>query len=80
MSMITFFEANQVRLILKMQLSNYSWYNNCQVLTSEDNSGYLILLGLTKTNNTIQNIINVSASIANKKANVKNVLVKVKVE
>jgi hypothetical protein len=53
--MTTFFEASQVRLVLKMKLSNYSWYKGCSVVAAEE--GYAVLIGVTHINSSIQKVI-----------------------
>ena len=53
--MTTFFEANQVRLIWKMKLSNYAWYRDCSVVS--DNSEYTVLINVSEINNKIKKII-----------------------
>ncbi|MFA6609075.1 MAG: hypothetical protein WCT07_04185 [Candidatus Paceibacterota bacterium] len=53
--MVSFFEANQARLKLKMKLSNYAWYHDCGVVSYDD--GYIILAGITRLDPKIRNII-----------------------
>lgn len=53
--MSTFHEANQVRLALKMKLSQYAWYNSSVVLSSED--GYSILVRVKQVDNKVRKII-----------------------
>lgn len=55
--MTTFFDANQVRLILKMKLFQYNWYNDCSVVTSPDNLDYIVLVGVTKIDDAIRKIV-----------------------
>jgi len=55
--MTNFFDANQVRLILKMKLSQYAWYNDCCVVTSADYSDYIVLVGVKKIDNKIRKIV-----------------------
>lgn len=40
--MSTFYEANQVRLSLKMRLSNYWWYSSNRVSTLSDGFGVIV--------------------------------------
>jgi len=40
--MSSFNEANQVRLMLKMKLSQYAWYNSCGVFSMDDGFGVVI--------------------------------------
>lgn len=54
--MITFTEANQVRMALKMKLSQYAWYNWSMVVHNNVD-GYSILLNVKKINNSIRKII-----------------------
>jgi hypothetical protein len=42
--MSTFKEANQVRLALKMKLSQYSWYISSVVIIDDDGYGVLVLV------------------------------------
>ena len=53
--MATFFEADQVRLQLKMKLSNYSWYKSATVITDSD--GYGVLIGSKIINNEVRKTI-----------------------
>lgn len=53
--MAIFSEANQVRMSLKMKLSNYSWYNWSIVTTEKD--GYSVLVNVKKINNIVRKII-----------------------
>lgn len=53
--MSTFHEANQVRLALKMKLSQHAWYNSSVVLASED--GYSILVRVKQVDNKVRKII-----------------------
>lgn len=53
--MITFKEANQIRMSLKMKLSNYSWYSKSAVITALD--GYSILVSVKKIDNSIRKLI-----------------------
>lgn len=53
--MATFSEAHQVRMSVKMKLSNYFWYNWSAVVTEYD--GYSILINVKKINNTVKKII-----------------------
>lgn len=53
--MVTFFEANQARLSIKMKLSNYSWYNWSVVVAEQD--GYSILLNLKKIDNSVRKLV-----------------------
>ena len=40
--MSTFKEANQVRLMLKMKLSNFYWYTSSRVISMDDDFGVVI--------------------------------------
>lgn len=53
--MSTFSEANQVRLGLKMKLSNYAWYNSSAVVNVSDGFGIVVLT--SKLDNKIRKII-----------------------
>ena len=54
--MTTFKEANQIRVRLKMQLSDYSWYSSCSILTSND-SDYYIAVFVKNSNSKIKDIV-----------------------
>jgi len=47
--MATFKEANQVRIALKMKLSQYSWYSSSAVMSESD--GYSVLVLVKKLDN-----------------------------
>lgn len=66
--MTSFFEANQVRLAIKMKLSNYAWYNDCSVVTDE--SEYTVLVGVSRIDAKIRKIV---------PRQIKNVSIKLKV-
>lgn len=53
--MSTFNEANQVRLKLKMSLSQYAWYKASHVVSSDD--GFAIVVNITALDNKIRKII-----------------------
>lgn len=53
--MTTFREANQARLVLKMKLSNYSWYNSSSVIT--DNDDYCVSVSVKKLDNQVRKLI-----------------------
>ncbi len=53
--MATFKEANQVRLALKMKLSQHAWYHSTQVLP--DDGDYYILVLTNSLNNHVRKII-----------------------
>jgi hypothetical protein len=53
--MSTFKEANQVRIALKMKLSNYSWYKSSRVITDSD--GYSVVIGVQQVDNKVRKII-----------------------
>ena len=53
--MSTFSEANQVRLVLKMKLSQYSWYSSSTVLSLDD--GFGVVVGVKQVDNTIRKLI-----------------------
>jgi hypothetical protein len=52
---MNFFEANQVRLALKMKLSNYAWYSSSAVTSAED--GYSIVVVVKVLNNQVRKLI-----------------------
>lgn len=53
--MATFKEADQVRLMLKMKLSNYSWYSSSIVVPESD--GFTVVVGVRKIDNQIRKLI-----------------------
>ncbi len=53
--MSTFSEANQVRLALKMKLSQYSWYSSSTVLSLDD--GFGVVIGVKQVDNAIRKLI-----------------------
>jgi hypothetical protein len=53
--MATFSDANQVRLMLKMKLSQYAWYSSSMVIPELD--GYSVVVTVTKLDNHVRKII-----------------------
>jgi hypothetical protein len=53
--MSTFSEANQVRLVLKMKLVQYSWYSSSTVLSLED--GFGVVIGVKQMDNTVRKLV-----------------------
>ena len=53
--MVTFSEANQARMSLKMKLSNYAWYNWSTVISEGD--GYAILINVKKIDNSVRKVV-----------------------
>jgi hypothetical protein len=53
--MTNFFEANQVRLALKMKLSAYSWYNSSTVVSHDD--GYSVVIGVKRLDNQVRKLV-----------------------
>lgn len=53
--MATFKEANQIRTVLKMKLSSYSWYASSGVFSGEDD--YYIIVSVKKIDNHVRKII-----------------------
>ncbi len=53
--MSTFREANQIRTVLKMKLSNYSWYRGSGIFAVSDGWGITILVG--ELNNKVRKLI-----------------------
>lgn len=53
--MSTFSEANQVRLSLKMKLSQFAWYNSSHVATEDD--GFSIVVNVKFLDNKVRKII-----------------------
>ena len=58
--MSLFAEANQARLNLKMQLSNYSWYKSSVVIS--ENGDYLIVVSVRNINNFVKKTVNKAAN------------------
>lgn len=53
--MVSFKEANQARLALKMKLINHSWYKNSGIITDGDD--YIVVIIVTKLDNQVRKII-----------------------
>lgn len=53
--MPTFSEANQVRLSLKMQLSQHWWYNSTSVVSVDD--GFGVVVGVKHIDNAVRKIV-----------------------
>lgn len=53
--MASFFEANRVRLSLKMKLSQFYWYSSSYVVSEKD--GYSITVCVKKINNLVKKTI-----------------------
>jgi len=53
--MSTFSDANQVRLLLKMKLSVYAWYNSSTVVSVDD--GFGVVIGVKQMDNSIRKLI-----------------------
>ena len=53
--MSTFFEANQIRLMLKMKLSQYAWYSSSTVLSLDD--GFGVVIGVKQLDNAVRKLI-----------------------
>ena len=53
--MVTFSEANQARLGMKMKLSMYSWYSSSAVTTEKD--GYSVVVVVKVLNNNVRKTI-----------------------
>lgn len=53
--MVTFSMANQVRLSLKMKLSQYAWFKSSLVISSSD--GYSVVIGVKKLDNKVRKLI-----------------------
>jgi hypothetical protein len=53
--MSTFSEANQVRLMLKMKLSMYSWYSSSTVVSIDD--GFGVIVGVKHMDNNIRKLV-----------------------
>jgi hypothetical protein len=53
--MKTFSDVNQVRLMLKMKYSQYSWYSSSRVMP--DGDSYSIVVSVYKLDNQVRKII-----------------------
>lgn len=53
--MSTFSDANQVRLILKMKLSQYAWYSSSTVLSISD--GFGVVIGVKRVDNAVRKLV-----------------------
>lgn len=53
--MSTFIEANQIRLSLKMKLSNFSWYSSSGVFLGEND--YFVVITVKKLDNHVRKVI-----------------------
>lgn len=53
--MVTFSEANQARLAIKMKLSMYAWYSSSAVVSEK--SGYSVVVAVKQLNNTVRKTI-----------------------
>jgi len=53
--MATFKEANQVRLMLKMKLHEYSWYSSSLVVL--DNDGYAVIINVNILDNKVRKLV-----------------------
>ncbi len=53
--MSTFSEANQVRLMLKMKLSMYSWYSSSTVVSIDD--GFGVIVGVKHMDNNVRKLV-----------------------
>jgi hypothetical protein len=53
--MATFNEANQVRVSLKMKLSQFAWYSSSAIIASSDD--YSVLVKVKHINNIVRKVI-----------------------
>jgi len=54
--MVSFSTANQARLILKMKLSQYAWYNSSITIPSSSD-GYSVIVMVDKLDNDVRKVI-----------------------
>jgi len=54
--MITYHEANQTRLALKMKLSRFCWYSSCHIDMVNDT--YIIVVDVKKANAFVRKQVN----------------------
>jgi hypothetical protein len=52
---VIFRDAHQVRLQLKMKLSNYAWYKSSVVLPDTD--GYIVMISVSHLDNQVRKLI-----------------------
>lgn len=53
--MVTFKEAHQARLSLKMKLINHYWYKNSSIIA--DNDDYIVIITTSKLDNQVRKIV-----------------------
>lgn len=53
--MSSFSEANQVRLKLKMKLSQFAWYHSSHLITEED--GFAVVIKVNILDNSVRKIV-----------------------
>lgn len=53
--MVTFSEANQARLSIKMKLSMFAWYSSSAVVSEKN--GYSVVVGVKTLNNQVRKTI-----------------------
>lgn len=53
--MTLFKEANQVRLQLKMKLSDYSWYSSSRLIAESD--GYSVVIAVLRLDDRVRKVI-----------------------
>ena len=53
--MITFSVANQVRLMLKMKLSQYAWYSSSLVIPESD--GWSVIVSVKHLDNNVRKLV-----------------------
>ena len=53
--MKSFYETNQIRLKLKMALSQYAWYKASHIVSSDD--GFVIVISITHLDNNVRKLI-----------------------
>jgi len=53
--MITFRDANQARMALKMKLSVYGWYGSSMIISGQD--GYSVLVLVKRLDNQVRKVI-----------------------
>jgi len=53
--MVTYNEANQCRLLMKMKLFNYSWYDSSEVRSGKD--GWTVVIFVKEINKKVKRYI-----------------------
>ena len=55
--MVSFGSANQVRLAIKMKLSQHSWYISSRVAPTRNGDDYEILVNVRQLNDSVRKVV-----------------------